>query len=62
MHENIQQARRTLGHPPRADLDLAPRSDRKRNGGWGERGETDKLGAFASYLTSYPSLPSLNMA
>eukprot|EP00959_Pyramimonas_sp_CCMP1952_P211800 4432243-Pyramimonas_sp.AAC.1 len=26
-HKNIQQARRTLGHPPRADLDLIPRSD-----------------------------------
>ena len=27
----------------------------------GGRGE-DKLGALASYLTSYPSLPSLTMA
>ena len=26
------------------------------------RGERDKLGALASYLTSYPSLPSLTMA
>ena len=35
-------------------------------GGGGEEGEGegegDKLGALASYLTSYPSLPSLTMA
>ena len=32
---------------------------------WGEaleRGVPGKLGALASYLTSYPSLPSLTMA
>eukprot|EP00959_Pyramimonas_sp_CCMP1952_P201865 4220956-Pyramimonas_sp.AAC.1 len=26
-HNTIQQTRRTLGHPPRADLDHMPRSD-----------------------------------
>eukprot|EP00959_Pyramimonas_sp_CCMP1952_P467323 9491394-Pyramimonas_sp.AAC.1 len=28
MHRSIQQARRTLGYPPRTDRDLLPRSDR----------------------------------
>ncbi|CAK0867922.1 unnamed protein product, partial [Prorocentrum cordatum] len=30
--QDIQQARRTLGHPPRVDLDLLPRSDRTWQG------------------------------
>ena len=45
--------------------DLWPRGGRGGGGGGGGGGKgrgEGKLGALASYLTSYPSLPSLTMA
>ena len=47
--------------PSLHSLFFAPQSFPSRRT-WGGEGVGNKLGALASYLTSYPSLPSLTMA
>ena len=55
-----------LLHYPTFSLPSASLSSSFRVGGTGRKAlaivEEDKLGALTSYLTSYPSLPSLTIA